>query len=353
MGSWYKSGGFSITMCWCLRSQCSHLMRWVYVLPLGKQVSKPQLLSTHPKKQLILILLLMLKHGWDCVWWGWCSHMHTGCRGMSSEYECWDGCTSIHILYLCHMRGVGMSMYDETITRLYVRSYLFHMHVRATTRRLYVRPLRKSSRHSSLLQAAHKNFHPHHHHTHPPSKMCFLSSFQSFPFPSADASRIFLFSNCNHNLPWNCVQSSLKCFTTLNCFLFLHNMDHIIAALFLLNQVEHSHTLTFQTTSPFCCCYMSFQHKCKLYTCWLWLILYLIKQFWLISQSVSQLVGEIVILLAWRYLLVDWLILYWLTFSLILWWAIDELMNQSCTENFLACQLIIAVQFFCYHRNNW
>ena len=32
-------------------------------MPLGKQVSKPELLSTHPKKQLILKLLLMLKHG--------------------------------------------------------------------------------------------------------------------------------------------------------------------------------------------------------------------------------------------------------------------------------------------------
>lgn len=115
------------------------------------------------------------------------------------------------------MRGVGMSMYDETITCLYVRSYLFHMHVRARTRRLYVRPLRKSSRHSSLLQAAHKNFHPHHHHTHPPSKMCFLSSFQSFPFPSADASRIFLFSTIAttifpeivFNLPSNVLQLSI------------------------------------------------------------------------------------------------------------------------------------------------
>jgi len=144
---------------------------------------------------------------------------------------------------------------------------------------------------------------------------------------------ISLQHNCKHDIPWNCVKSPLKCFTTLNCFLFLHII------FFLLKRVEHHHhshnhpwKLKSDYTSPFCCCYiMSFQHKCKLYTRWLRLILYLIKQFWLISQSVRRLVGEIVTLLAWNYLLVDWLIWYWLIFSWIRR-AIDELMNQSCTE---------------------
>ena len=297
----------------------------------------------------------MLNHGWEYMWWGWCSHMHAS-KGINSEFECWDGCTSIRSLYLCHMRiaqgGYEYVWRDDCTS---IRTIVPVPHACTCHDETVVRPGFEEELPPLFPPPGCSQKLPSSSSSHPPIIKNVLSFiFPEFSFPICwCVAHISLQHNCNHNLPWNCVQSSLKCFTTLNCFLFLHNMDHIIAALFLLNQVEHSHTLTFQTTSPFCCCYMSFQHKCKLYTCWLWLILYFIKQFWLISQSVSQLVGEIVILLAWRYLLVDWLILYWLTFSLILWWAIDELMNQSCTENFLACQLIIAVQFFCYHRNNW
>jgi len=117
----------------------------------------------------------MLNYGWECVRWDWCSYTHAGV---------WDMCTeqlvrvsrllSIHSLYLCHM---GMNEYvqqdgcmsicmDRTcstcmyvwVVRPYVWSYVWqdvHKYGRTcstcmyVTRRLYVRALRKSSRHSS------------------------------------------------------------------------------------------------------------------------------------------------------------------------------------------------------------
>ena len=53
--------------------------------------------------------------------------------------------------------------------------------------------------------------------------------------------------------------------------------------------LSHILTITLKNYFPAslsCCCYMSFQQICKLYTCWLRLILYLIKQ--LIDSSINQ-----------------------------------------------------------------
>ena len=157
----------------------------------------------------------------------------------------------------------------------YIRSYLFHMHVRhATTRRLYVRTLRKSSRHSSPSRLITK--------TSILASIIIITStiknsfiFLEFSFPICC---IFLFSTIApkifpqivFNLPSNVLQLSIA-FSFSISSLFLHKRHHTLTI--TLENYDLAASLVC------CCCYMSFQHICKLYTCWLRLILYLIKQF--------------------------------------------------------------------------
>merc|ERR1712032_1033074 len=158
-----------------------------------------------------------------------------------------------------------------------------------------VRTLRKSSRRLPSSQLPHKNFHPllhhHYHHTHH-HKQHGCSLFFLF---SSGAVHISLLHNCNHNLSSNCVQSAsnvLQLGPSLVYFLFLLYQLYSITkttAVFLTISLKNYFTASLSC----CCCYMSFQHTCKLYTCWLRLILYLIKQ--MIDPSINQAI-EIVIL---------------------------------------------------------
>jgi len=129
--------------------------------------------------------------------------------------------------------------------------------------------------------------------SNPPSSstVWFFSLF--FPFPIQQCSAYFssaqmhisLQHNCNHNLPSNCVQSASNVLQLLKLSSLL-----FLPQLFFLQNHYFTLTITLKNYFPAslssCCCYMSFQHICKLYTCWLRLILYMIKQ--LIDPSINQ-----------------------------------------------------------------
>lgn len=204
---------------------------WVDVLLLGKQVHPSQLLAKKASSfSYCCSCSTMVESTCDEVDAHTCTQARVSTVSSSVEtvvvqlVRQYVVCTYA----TCALPRVGMSMYDETIVRPYVRSYLFHMHVRATTRRLYVRALRKSSRHSSPLQAPHKNFH-HHHRTHRRKSFIFLE----FSFP---INCIFLFSTIANtifpeivfNLPSNVSQLSIAFSFSISSFSFSNGLNTTI-----------------------------------------------------------------------------------------------------------------------------
>ena len=209
----------------------------------------------------------------------------------------------------------AVSTYNETVVRLYVHTlggtccthacisckcctYMYllqvfhHMHVplasvahACTCDETVVRPgFEEELPPSSPLQATHKNFHRllHHHHTN--VVVLSLSSFLRVLFSHLLIRAYFSVAQSQPQSSLKLCSIAPQMFYISTSFLFLHN----ISALFLLKQIEiehhRSHTLiitlkNYYLASLYCCYYyMSFQHICKLYTCWLRLILYLIKQ---------------------------------------------------------------------------
>ena len=140
---------------------------------------------------------------------------------------------------------------------------------------------------SSPLQATHKNFHRLLHH-HQCGCSLSLSSFLRVLFSHLLIRAYFSVAQSQPQSSLKLCSIAPQMFYISTSFLFLHNISTSSAALFLLKQIEiehhRSHTLiitlkNYYLASLYCCYYyMSFQHICKLYTCWLRLILYLIKQ---------------------------------------------------------------------------